>query len=96
MPQSCWLLCKYVVSSCFPSIIIEGRFIFQGGYNIATLVELLDDAALGELAAKGLSQTILMFEAFFDVEQKAKNGNKYAKKVLQSWADAEVCLPLHI
>eukprot|EP01037_Dinobryon_pediforme_P018489 gene18488-18766_t len=61
----------------------------QGGYNIATLVELLDDAALGELAAKGLSQTILMFEAFFDVEQKAKNGNKYAKKVLQSWADAE-------
>ena len=43
----------------------------QGGYNITTLVELLDDAELGGLAAKGLSQTILLFDAFFDVEQKA-------------------------
>ena len=42
----------------------------QGGYNITTLVELLDDAELGALAAKGLSQTILLFDAFFDVEQK--------------------------
>ena len=43
----------------------------QGGYNITTLVDLLDDAELGGLAAKGLSQTILLFDAFFDVEQKA-------------------------
>jgi len=61
----------------------------QGGYNIATLVGLLDDSTLGPLAAQGLKHTILMFEAFFDVEAKAKAGNAFAKQVLQSWADAE-------
>ena len=30
-----------------------------------------------------------MFDAFHDVEAKAKAGNKNAKDVMQSWADAE-------
>ena len=30
-----------------------------------------------------------MFDAFYDVEEKAKAGNTYAQQVLQSWADAE-------
>ena len=42
----------------------------HGGYNIATLVELLDDAALAPLAAKELKHTLLMFDAFHDVEEK--------------------------
>lgn len=50
---------------------------------------MLDDAELAPIAAKGLSKTLLMFEAFYDVEKKAKSGNDHAKKVLQSWADAE-------
>mmetsp|Transcript_20367 Transcript_20367/g.37797 ORF Transcript_20367/g.37797 Transcript_20367/m.37797 type:complete len:965 (+) Transcript_20367:71-2965(+) len=61
----------------------------QGGYNIGTLVELLDSAELGGIAADGLSKTLLMFDAFYDVEKKAKDGNKNAQRVLQSWADAE-------
>ncbi|HCG9900631.1 TPA: bifunctional aconitate hydratase 2/2-methylisocitrate dehydratase [Vibrio parahaemolyticus] len=61
----------------------------QGGYNIAPLVELLDDEALAEIAVKDLSHTLLMFDAFYDVEEKAKAGNAHAQKVLQSWADAE-------
>ncbi|RYG65763.1 aconitate hydratase B, partial [archaeon] len=61
----------------------------QGGYNILTLVELLDHATLGGRAAAALSQTILMFDAFHDVEAKAKAGNKYAQQVLRSWAEAE-------
>ena len=61
----------------------------QGGYNIITLVELLDHATLAEKAADGLSSTILMFEAFHDVETKAKNGNKAAQRVMKSWAEAE-------
>lgn len=61
----------------------------QGGYNIAPLVELLDDEALAEIAVKALSHTLLMFDAFYDVEEKAKAGNAHAQKVLQSWADAE-------
>jgi len=61
----------------------------QGGYNIAPLVDALDDPALAEIAADALSMTILMFDAFHDVEEKAKAGNAAAKRVMQSWADAE-------
>ncbi|MDZ5602367.1 bifunctional aconitate hydratase 2/2-methylisocitrate dehydratase [Pseudomonas sp. RP23018S] len=61
----------------------------QGGYNIATLVELLDDATLGAVAAEQLKHTLLMFDAFHDVAEKAKAGNAYAKAVLESWAAGE-------
>ncbi len=61
----------------------------HGGYNIATLVDLLDDAALAPLAAEELKHTLLMFDAFHDVEEKAKAGNEHAKAVMQSWADGE-------
>ncbi|SFT93702.1 aconitase [Pseudomonas marincola] len=61
----------------------------QGGYNIATMVELLDDAELGAVAAEQLKHTLLMFDAFHDVAEKAKAGNANAKAVLQSWADGE-------
>jgi aconitate hydratase 2/2-methylisocitrate dehydratase len=60
-----------------------------GGYNIQPLIGLLDDAELGELAADQLKGTLLMFDAFHDVEEKAKAGNANAKAVIQSWADAE-------
>ena len=60
-----------------------------GGYNIQPLIELLDDAELGELAAEQLKFTLLMFDAFHDVEEKAKAGNANARAVIQSWADAE-------
>ena len=61
----------------------------QGGYNIEPLISLLDDAELAPLAVKALSHTLLMFDAFYDVEEKAKAGNEFAKQVIQSWADAE-------
>ncbi len=61
----------------------------QGGYNIEPLVALLDDEALAPIAVEALSHTLLMFDVFYDVEEKAKAGNQYAQQVLQSWADAE-------
>jgi aconitate hydratase 2/2-methylisocitrate dehydratase len=61
----------------------------HGGYNITTLVELLDDSDLVELAAEELKHTLLMFDAFHDVEEKHKAGNKHATEIMQSWADAE-------
>lgn len=61
----------------------------HGGYNIVTLVELLDDAELAELAGVELKKTILMFDAFHDVEERMKNGNAVAKDVVESWAKAE-------
>lgn len=60
-----------------------------GGYNIHPLVELLDDAELGEAAANALKHTLLMFDAFHDVKAKADAGNAHAKAVMQSWADGE-------
>ena len=62
-----------------------------GGYNISALVDLLDDAevSVATQAATGLKNTLLMFDQFHDVQEKAEKGNEYAKAVLQSWADAE-------
>ncbi|MDP3511859.1 MAG: bifunctional aconitate hydratase 2/2-methylisocitrate dehydratase [Sulfuritalea sp.] len=60
-----------------------------GGYNIGPLVDLLDDAEVGKVAAEGLKKTLLMFDQFHDVKEKADKGNENAKAVLQSWADAE-------
>ena len=59
-----------------------------GGYNIEPLVDLLDDAELAPTAAKGLSKTLLMFDAFHDVVEKSKT-NEHAKAVVQSWANAD-------
>ena len=61
----------------------------QGGYNIVTLVELLDDPELSDTTAAQLKHTLLMFDAFHDVAEKAKAGNANAKAVMQSWADGE-------
>ena len=60
-----------------------------GGYNVAPLVALLDDAPLSELAAEALKKTLLVFDAFHDVADKAKAGNANAQAVMQSWANAE-------
>ena len=61
----------------------------HGGYNVATLVDLLDNSALSAQAAEQLKTTILVFDAFHDVATKADAGNVDAKGVMQSWADAE-------
>jgi aconitate hydratase 2 / 2-methylisocitrate dehydratase len=72
-----------------PMLATELLGTMQGGYNIVSLVDLLDSPTLGGKAADGLCNTLLMFEAFYDVEAKARAGNKHAIRVMQSWADAE-------
>jgi len=59
-----------------------------GGYNIQPLIELLDDDATAPAAVKALSHTLLIYDAFHDVSEKAKT-NDFAKQIIQSWADAE-------
>ncbi len=61
----------------------------HGGYNIETLVSLLEDADLGALATEELKHTLLMFDAFHDVDELAKAGNANAKAVMESWAEGE-------
>ncbi|MEW5781999.1 MAG: bifunctional aconitate hydratase 2/2-methylisocitrate dehydratase [Pseudomonadota bacterium] len=60
-----------------------------GGYNVKPLIDLLDDKEVGSIAAEGLKKTLLMFDAFHDVADKAKAGNANAQAVMQSWAAAE-------
>ncbi|SFR09687.1 aconitase [Enterobacter sp. kpr-6] len=72
-----------------PEKAIELLGTMQGGYNIHPLIDALDNEKLAPIAAKALSHTLLMFDNFYDVEEKAKAGNTYAKQVMQSWADAE-------
>jgi len=60
-----------------------------GGYNIQPMIELLGDDALAPTAANGLSHTLLMFDAFYDVKELAEKGNAAAKQVMQAWADGE-------
>jgi aconitate hydratase 2/2-methylisocitrate dehydratase len=60
-----------------------------GGYNVKPLIDLLDDAAVATIAAEALKKTLLMFDFFHDVAEKAKAGNTHAQAVIQSWAAAE-------
>ena len=92
------------VKAAFLSAIVKGEAVsplidkkkavqllgmMQGGYNIATLVNLLDDSELAELAGEELKHTLLMFDAFNDVKQKMDAGNAVARSVVESWANAE-------
>ncbi len=60
-----------------------------GGYNITPMIAALDDDELAPSAVEGLSRTLLMFDAFHDVKEKADAGNKYARAVVRSWVDAD-------
>ncbi len=60
-----------------------------GGYNIAPLIDCLDNDELAATAVNALSHTLLMFDAFHDVKEKADAGNEHAKTIMQSWADGE-------
>ncbi len=59
-----------------------------GGYNVQALVSLLT-TPMAVQAVKALSSTILMFDAFHDVDVLMKAGNAHAKTLIESWAAAE-------
>lgn len=60
-----------------------------GGYNIQPLIACLDDDETAAAAVEALSHTLLVFDAFHDVTDKADAGNSAAKAVVESWANAE-------
>ncbi|MEQ1765945.1 MAG: bifunctional aconitate hydratase 2/2-methylisocitrate dehydratase [Methylotenera sp.] len=71
-----------------PEKAVELLGTMLGGYNVQALVALLE-TPLAANAVKALSSTILMFDAFHDVDVLMKAGNAYAKKLIESWANAE-------
>jgi aconitate hydratase 2/2-methylisocitrate dehydratase len=50
-----------------------------GGYNLTPLIDLLDDAVVAGVAADALKKTLLMFDQFHDVKEKADKGNGLPK-----------------
>ena len=59
-----------------------------GGYNIQPLIDCLEIDELADDAAAALSNTLLIFDSFNDIFELSKT-NEYAKKVINSWANAE-------
>jgi aconitate hydratase 2 / 2-methylisocitrate dehydratase len=59
-----------------------------GGYNVHTLIDLLENDDLGDLAATALKKTLLVFDAFNQVLELSKT-NARARGVIESWAAAE-------
>lgn len=60
----------------------------MGGFNIQPLIDSLKDDELADKAVVALSNTILIYDAF-DTVLELSETNKYAKKVIESWANAE-------
>ncbi len=60
-----------------------------GGYNVPPLVAALKAKALAEDAAKALCGLTYVYDAFDDVAALAKAKNASARKVLESWANAD-------
>eukprot|EP00980_Cylindrotheca_fusiformis_P028293 scaffold22589_cov138-Cylindrotheca_fusiformis.AAC.56 len=93
--KATWLSALAMGTESHPSIsrirAVELLGTMQGGYNVLTLVDLLKDpeAEIADAAAKQLSKTLLVFDAFYDVEAAAKEGSEAAQKVMESWAAAD-------
>ncbi|MBD2326332.1 bifunctional aconitate hydratase 2/2-methylisocitrate dehydratase [Alkalinema sp. FACHB-956] len=74
-----------------PIYAVELLGTMMGGYNVSALLDLLksDDVTIAEAATIALSKTLLVYDAFHDVQELAASGHANAQRVMQAWADAE-------
>ena len=74
-----------------PGDAVELLGTMMGGYNVQSLIDLLQvpNAVIADAAATALSKTLLVYDAFHDVQELAEKDNLFAKQVLQSWANAD-------
>ena len=61
-----------------------------GGYNVAALLELLDnpDETIAACAATGLSGTLLVYDTYNDLLERSA-ANPFARRVVDAWAAGE-------
>jgi aconitate hydratase 2 / 2-methylisocitrate dehydratase len=73
-----------------PRDAVELLGTMMGGYNVHSLIELLKspNAELANTAAIALGKTLLVYDAFHDIEELKNSGNTYAQQVMDSWANA--------
>jgi aconitate hydratase 2 / 2-methylisocitrate dehydratase len=74
-----------------PTAAVELLGTMMGGYNVRSLLDLLSHSnlILAQAAADALKKTLLVYDAFHDVQELAESGNSLAQQVMQSWANAE-------
>ncbi len=62
----------------------------MGGYNVGALIQLLSNKSeeIAGMAAKGLSNTLLIYDALNDILELAES-NFFAKQIVSSWAQGE-------
>ncbi len=74
-----------------PKDAVELLGTMMGGYNVHSLIDLLKSAnsEIAETATAALSKTLLVYDAFHDVQELAESGNSYAQQVMNAWANAD-------
>ena len=79
------------VDAIAPEKAVEIMGMMLGGYNVKPMVDALgsSNAAVVEAAKEALKHTLLVYDAFNDVEELHKAGNAAATEVMTSWANAE-------
>jgi len=79
------------VTAIAPEKAVEMMGMMLGGFNVLPMINALtsSNAAVIEAAVTALSKTLLVYDAFNDVEKLHKEGNAAATKVMNAWANAE-------
>lgn len=74
-----------------PVAAVELLGTMLGGYNVQSLIELLQHPAdeVARAAAEALGHTLLVYDAFHDVQELMQQGNVYARQVMESWANGD-------
>lgn len=82
---------KITVDCISPERAVEMMGMMLGGYNVKPMIDALSSSnpAVVKAAVTALSHTLLVYDAFNDVEELHKAGNAAATEVMTSWANAE-------
>ncbi len=82
---------KISVPAIAPEKAIKIMGMMLGGYNVKPIIDGLtsSNAKVVEAAKEALKHTLLVYDAFNDVEELHKAGNAAATEVMTSWANAE-------
>ncbi|WP_440067066.1 bifunctional aconitate hydratase 2/2-methylisocitrate dehydratase [Tenacibaculum discolor] len=86
------ILGESVVEEITPSFALEQLGHMKGGASVEVLLDLAlgSDAAIAEAAAKVLKTQVFLYEADTErLEEAYKAGNKIAKELIESYAQAE-------
>ncbi|RLA68775.1 MAG: bifunctional aconitate hydratase 2/2-methylisocitrate dehydratase, partial [Epsilonproteobacteria bacterium] len=79
------------VSAIAPEEAVQKLGMMLGGYNVKPLIDALssDNDKVVAAAIEALSHTLLVYDAFNDVEELHKAGNAAATEVMTSWANGD-------